>query len=247
MAQKLLQAKSDTTKFGRNWGQVFINCHPGLKSRYSRTLNQERYRAEDSKIIQDWFALYASVKAKYGIFDEDTYNIDEKRFMMEVAGSAKVVISKYEKQTFVKQCSSRKWASLIEDIGCRRRLPMWCIFEGKKYLNEWYNALEPGQSHQISLSDNGWTDNKLGLDWLQSLFELCTASCLQRTYQLLIIDGHNSHISTKFIKYDQSKKIECLCFPLHTTHLLQPLDVGVFNPLAQSYKKHFEEMTRFTI
>ena len=42
------------------------------------------------------------------------------------------------------------------------------------------------------------------------------------------------------------KKIECLCFSPHTTHLLQPLDIGVFSPLAQSYKKHLQEMTRFT-
>ena len=43
------------------------------------------------------------MKAQYGILDEDTYNIDEKKFLMGVAGSAKVVFSKYEKQAFVKQ------------------------------------------------------------------------------------------------------------------------------------------------
>ena len=176
MAQKLLQAKGDTTKLGRNWGLVFLNRHPGLKSKYSRTLDQERYLAEDPRIIQDWFALYASIKAKYSILDEDTYNMDEKRFMMGVAGSAKVVISKHEKQAFIKQYGNREWASLIESIGFCRRLPMWCIFKGKKYLDEWYSALEPGQGHQISLSDNGWTNNELGLDWLQTLFEPCTAS-----------------------------------------------------------------------
>lgn len=118
------------------------------------------------------------MKAKYGILDEDTYNMDEKRFMMGVAGSAKVVLSKYKKQAFVKQCGNREWASLIESIGLRRRLPMWCIFKEKKYMDEWYNALESGQGHQISLSDNGWTDNKLGLDWLKTVFEPHTASYL---------------------------------------------------------------------
>ena len=98
MAQKLLCAKGDTIKLGHNWTQRFLHCHPGLKSKYNHILDQERYLAEDPKIIEDWFALYNSVKAKFGILDENTYNMDEKGFMMGVTGSAKVVFSKYEKK-----------------------------------------------------------------------------------------------------------------------------------------------------
>ena len=41
-----------------------------------------------------------------------------------------------------------------------------------------YDALEPGEGHQISLSENGWTDKELGLDWLQNVLEAmyCTLS-----------------------------------------------------------------------
>ena len=97
MANKLLHARGVTVGVGLNWFPEFLKRHPGLKSKYSRTLDQERYLAEDSRITQDWFTLYASVKAQYGILDEDTYNMDEKGFMMGVAGSAKVVFSKHEK------------------------------------------------------------------------------------------------------------------------------------------------------
>lgn len=80
-------------------------------------MDQEHYLAKDLKVIQDWFALYASVKAKFGILDEDTYNMNKKSFMMGIARSAKVVFSKYEKKAFVKQCGNKKWALLIEAIG----------------------------------------------------------------------------------------------------------------------------------
>ena len=82
----------------------------------------------------------------------------------------------------MKQCENRNCASLIEKIDLCQHLPMQCIFKGKKYLDKWYSALEPCQSHQISFSDNKWTDGKLRLDWLQTFFELCTASYLQETY-----------------------------------------------------------------
>lgn len=75
-------------------------------------------------MIQDWFILYILVKAKYSTLDKYIYNMDEKKFMIRVAGSAKVVISKYKKQAFMKQCGNREWMSLIEAIGFQHRLPM---------------------------------------------------------------------------------------------------------------------------
>ena len=86
-------------------------------------MDQEQYLAEDPKIIQDWFLLYESSKAKYSILDKDTYNMDEKSFMMGVARSAKVVFSKSEKQVFIKQYGNKEWTSLIESVDFQRQLP----------------------------------------------------------------------------------------------------------------------------
>ena len=61
---------------------------------------------------------------------------------------------------------------------------------------------------------------------------------------MLLIDGHASHITTQVIDYCISQKIILLCLPAHTTHLLQPLDVGVFAPLATAYKAHVQRVTR---
>ena len=105
--------------------------------------------------------------------------------------------------------------------------------------------LEPGD--RISLSENGWTDNKLCIEWMEECFGPATRSNLLGQYCLLIVDGHASHVSTEFIKFTRANKIICLCLPPHSTHLLQPLDVGVFGPLKQNYKKVLSKKTRFTI
>ena len=57
------------------------------------------------------------------------------------------------------------------------------------------------------------------------------------SYRLLILDGHNSHCTYKFCQYAAKNKIIVLCLPSHTTHALQPCDVGAFGPLAQSWKR----------
>ena len=39
-----------------------------------------------------------------------------------------------------------------------------------------------------------------------------------------------------FCKYAVDHKIIIICLPLHTTHALQPCDIGAFGPLAQLWK-----------
>ena len=62
--------------------------------------------------------------------------MDKKSFMMGVAGSAKVIISKYEKQAFVTQSGNQEWVSLIEAIsaGSGQKLPLWIIFKATQKL-----------------------------------------------------------------------------------------------------------------
>ena len=45
---------------------------------------------------------------------------------------------------------------------------------------------------------------------------------------ILIQDGHTSHVSIQLIELARANNVHILCLPAHTTHLLQPLDVGVF-------------------
>ena len=59
--------------------------------------------------------------------------MDENGYMIGIAGSFKVVFSKYQKQVSIKQGGNRKGASLIEAICILdRRLSLFVIFKDKK-------------------------------------------------------------------------------------------------------------------
>lgn len=49
----------------------------------------------------------------------------------------------------------------------------------------------------------------------------------------------------EFIKYCSDNSIIALCLPPHSTHLLQPLDVGIFGPLALAYKRRVHLHSRY--
>ena len=52
---------------------------------------------------------------------------------------------------------------------------------------------------------------------------------------LLVLDGHGSHFTIDVIEYARANEIHMPCLPSHMSHVLQPLDVGVF----KSFKSFF--------
>ena len=52
MAKKLLQTRDDYKELGVNWISGFLTWHPTLQSKYSRTLDQKQFLAQDPVIIQ---------------------------------------------------------------------------------------------------------------------------------------------------------------------------------------------------
>lgn len=250
MANELLNAKGDKDPIGKNWPKKFISRHPEIKSVYIAPLDKERAMAQDPIILQGWFDLFLQLKAKFEVDKGDIYNMDEKGFMMGVIAKLRVMLNKYEmidgkkkkRKAYMTQCGNREWVSLIECVSLDgRALNPLVIFKGKLLQKAWKEALHT--AIEITMSENGWTDNSIGLAWLQNCFDEQTKICQKGQYRILIVDGHASHITTAAIQYCVDKKIILLCLPPHTTHLLQPLDVGVFAPLATAYKNGVHRIT----
>ena len=59
---------------------------------------------------------------------------------------------------------------------------------------------------------------------------------------MLLLDGHSTHLQLPFLDYCDKARIIIGLLPAHSTHLIQPLDVGCFGPLSQAYSKALEEM-----
>ena len=61
---------------------------------------------------------------------------------------------------------------------------------------------------------------------------------------LLICDGHDSHISPKFIRHCIDNNVIVILLPPHSSHLLQPLDVGVFRSLKTAMTTQLDPLFR---
>ena len=70
--------------------------------------------------------------------------------------------------------------------------------------------------------------------WLKNCFDPATREKAAGKIRLLLCDGHDSHISSEFAYYCIQNNIYLHLLIPHSSHLLQPLDVGVFGPLKKA-------------
>jgi hypothetical protein len=173
---------------------------------------------------------------EYGILLEDIYNFDETGFAMGLCATAKVITGsdRYSRPHLL-QPGNREWVTAIEAVNSIGwALPLYVIFKATKYLQEaWFETLL--DDWRINISDNGWTTDKIGMDWLINHFISHTNGCVMGRYRMLILDGHGSHLTAEFDYICIENHIIPICMPPHSSHLLQSLDVSCFAVLKRQY------------
>jgi hypothetical protein len=249
MADLLLAARGSTPPLsvGENWVTKFVKRHPILSSRFSRGYTYARAKCEDTRIISEWFSLVQKTVTSYGIDPDDIYNFDETGFAMGLIATAKVITRKefYSRRSLL-QPGNRAWVTTIECINASGwALPPCVIFKGKVFIESWFDGLP--DDWRLEVSSNGWTSDQIGLRWLEKLFIPSTSSRTKGKYRLLILDGHGSHLTPKFDEICEKNNIIAICMPPHSSHLLQPLDIGCFAVLKRAYGRLVESKMRARI
>ncbi|CBQ72541.1 hypothetical protein sr17473 [Sporisorium reilianum SRZ2] len=94
----------------------------------------------------------------------------------------------------------------------------------------------------FSKGPSGWTDNDLAVLWVENVFDVNTKPSTPSEWRLLIIDGHASHTSSRFIDALWKQHILPVCLPAHAMHVMQPLDVSIFGPITAAYRHLVTEL-----
>jgi hypothetical protein len=247
MANILLAARGTTPPLtvGVNWVSTFVKRRDELRSRFSKRYDYQRALNEDPKAIKEWFLMVQRAIEENGIQPEDIYNFDETGFAMGLISSQKVVTrAEYYGRRSILQPGNREWVTAIETICADGySLPPCIIFKGQVYIAGWFESNLPGD-WRIEVSNNGWTTDAIGLRWLQKIFIPYTTSRVRGRFRLLILDGHGSHLTPQFDRICAENDIIPLCMPSHSSHLLQPLDVGCFAVLKRAYGRFVSDLAR---
>ena len=142
-----------------------------------------------------------------------------------------VVVDSRLRKKYQAQPGRQEWVTAIECICVDgSSIPPTIIYKGKNLLNTWIPLSLVNRWH-FSCNDKGWTSNIHGEQWIRDCFDTATREKANGQYRLLLCDGHDSHITAQFVRYCIDNRIILFVLPPHSSHILQPLDVGVFGPV----------------
>jgi hypothetical protein len=231
------------------WVERFLRRNRDqLSSKYTTGIDRNRFKADTEDSYRTYFDLLHAKMRQYNVDAKNVYNMDKKGFPIGKTSRSKRIFSKQlwqqKKVTAALQDGNRDWITIM---ACICADGSWMdpavIFEAKGELRDaWLRNVDP-QKHQVffTTSASGWSNNDVGLAWLEQVFQRCTKKKARRKYRILILNGHSSHLTRAFIQYCDRHKILLMVFPPHSTHSLQPLDVVVFAPLLTSYSSQLPQ------
>ena len=219
---------------GRAWFDGFRSRHPKLTLRSTQSLSHARASSANQEIIGDYFGKLAAVCAKLNLLTKpmQIYNMDETGVTV-VHKPGKVVTEVGRRNVWAVTSGEKgKTHTILSCVSAAgSALPPFMIFPRKRITDNLKSGAVPGTTFHCS--DTGWVNTELFFEWLQFFVRSIPPS----RPVLLILDGHSSHISIEAVEFARSNGVHMLCIPAHTTHILQPLDVGVFKSFKAAYNK----------
>jgi hypothetical protein len=105
-----------------SWVTRFVNRHPSeLISKWAAGMDSNRHQADSGVKYKLYFDLLVNKITEYDVDVEQTYNMDEKGFMIGVVGKSKRIFSKrqYTKKQYRQslQDGNREWITVLACVG----------------------------------------------------------------------------------------------------------------------------------
>jgi hypothetical protein len=174
---------------------------------------------------------------------ENMYNIDKTGIMLSILRSVKVLVGKDDSRGYRGASVKRTIVTAIKCISADSRalLPL-IIWPASTYCSNWTTYSTPGWHY--GHSENGYNDSKISLEWLTRVFDPQTRERANGRPRVLICDGFGTHETLEVLEFCLANNIILCRLPSHTSHKLQPCDVGPFAPLKTAYRDEVDRLNR---
>lgn len=257
MAVAILHARNNKLIPGTNWPSRFFARHPAINLKYVQYL--EKVRAKVSATVEElesWYCKLQHLMRQYKIHLANLWNCDEKGIIMDLAvGRQKAIVRANTRQKVAITDGNREFCSVLETVNAIGEvIPPFIVWANQVHCVGFY--ADDDRPATFSHSPSGYMDDKLGFDYISKHFDRYTARVesidlsksastsasasaganVPTSYRMLIVDGRSSHIAWPVVEYALNHQIILYCLPAHSTHLMQPLEVACFRPLARAYR-----------
>ena len=227
----------------RNWRLAFCRRHPEVKVRRLKAVDWKRHDFQIYDKITDWFDVIGKELRAPTILREKVYNTDETGILLSAPTSLNVLVGRDDLRNYRGAGVQRTLVTAIECISADgRSLAPLIIWPAATQRSTW--TTHPTPDWHFACSQTGYTNSAISLEWVQKVIDLSTRSRANGKPRVLISDGFSTHESLEVKTFCYENNIILCRLPCHTSHKLQPCDVGVFGPLKTAYREQIERLFR---
>jgi hypothetical protein len=167
-------------RVSERWVSRFLTRHhDSLTPRWTDAMDRDRHQADLGHRYKAFFEELYDQMTRHEIEPRQSYNMDEKGFLLRRIRKLKRIFSKaLWEQGGIKtnmQDGSREWITTLACIcGDGSTIPPVLIFASKNSTlqSTWVNDIKATEhSTHIGSLSTGWSNDKRGLDWLKNVFD----------------------------------------------------------------------------
>ncbi|XP_053405107.1 uncharacterized protein LOC128546129 [Mercenaria mercenaria] len=220
--------------FSLQWFYDFMKRWTELKLVKPSSLSEQRAKCANETSVKNYFNELESIMSKYDLKSkpQNIYNIDEKGINTEYKPPNVIAGSNCKAQAVMAERSKT-----VTIIGCGNALgvqiPPYFVFPGERFLDNLLDGKTPGADGTMTKS--GWSNYDIFSKYIKCRFLKYVQGRDSNEAILVLYDGHRSHFSIGLIDWALENNIILFVLPPHTSHILQPMDVGCFGPLQTVY------------
>jgi len=228
---------------GPQWVERFLKRNSQYYRRKQKPLAYDRKNSQEPATFMDHFYKYKRAMEDHGILNEDVWNMNETGFRIGCGRAQMIVTLDPKKPLRMTDPDNRIYITSVECVSSRGWVirPV-LILAGVHILHKWgFDDLDG--DIVIGTSETGYSNDDLAMDWLKHFIEHTERKRIG-AWIMLIVDGFGSHMTIPFLNLCTEQKIVLYKLPPHSTHLTQPLDVGVFQPFKHYHTEAIDQAVR---
>ena len=194
--------------------------------------------------MTEYFNKLKRMMKENDIIEMNVWNMNETKFRIECERAHMIITLDSKKPFRMINSNNRDYITFVKCVSSTDEIiPPMLIISGVNIFHKWCQENDLNENTLIEISETKYSNNDLAMDWLQHFIDH-TRRRRSDDYILLIIDGFDSHSIIPFFEFVAVNNIVLFRFSAHSTHLIQFLDVGVFQPYKHYHAEAIDTAVR---
>ncbi|KAJ6237030.1 tigger transposable element-derived protein [Anaeramoeba flamelloides] len=224
----------------KNWVRKFAKRNK-LKITKSTPIEYKRIMVNED-IVKDFFITLKGLCEEKEYKPKLIFNMDETSLQLSKSMTYSVISPEIKKKSYRAKLPTKRHMSAVCTISAYGNCLKTLYLLPRKSLNQ--NVFEKTNlnNYAYATSPRGFITKVLFYEWVRCVF-IPEVEAIREfnklpkdEWALLVLDGHNSRANLSAIHLLQQHYIDCVVIPSHSSHLLQPLDVGIFKYFKAEHK-----------